>query len=63
MKLSDISRDSLVAQKANLDTLRHEFTRRHQAPCLGVVPRLADPTPATVAAHLDGAALHRLFSA
>ena len=49
--------------QANLDTLRHEFTRRHQAPCLGVVPRLADPTPAAVAAHLDGTALRRLFAA
>ncbi|SDO81423.1 dethiobiotin synthase [Rhodoferax sp. OV413] len=49
--------------QANLDTLCHEFTRRHQAPCLGVVPRLAEPTPAAVAAHLDVAALHRLFSA
>ena len=49
--------------QANLDTLRHEFTRRHQVPCLGVVPRLADPTPTAIAAHLDGAALHRLFAA
>ena len=49
--------------QANLDTLRHEFARRHQAPCLGVVPRLAEPTPAAVAVHLDGAALHRLFAA
>ena len=49
--------------QANLDTLRHELTRRHQAPCLGAVPRVAEATPAAIAAHLDGAALHRLFSA
>lgn len=45
----------------NLATLRHELGRRHQAPCLGVVPRLASPDPAAVAAHLDDAALRALF--
>jgi dethiobiotin synthetase len=37
----------------NIAALRHEFTRRHGAPCLGIVPWLADPSPAAVAAHLD----------
>ena len=45
----------------NLATLRHELDRRHRAPCLGVVPRLASPAPAAVAAHLDDAALRTLF--
>ncbi len=41
----------------NLATLRHEFTRRHGAPCLGVVPHLQPPQPAAVAPHLDLAAI------
>jgi dethiobiotin synthetase len=41
----------------NIDTLRHELQRRHGAPCLGVVPRLAAPSAAAVAAHLDVPAL------
>ena len=45
----------------NLATLRHELARRHQAPCLGMVPRLASPDPAAVAAHFDEAALRTLF--
>ncbi len=45
--------------EANLATL-HE---RLPAPCLGVVPRLADPTPAAVAAHLDPRALRLALSA
>lgn len=45
----------------NLETLRHEFSRRHQAPCLGVVPHLPDTAPAAVAQHLDSAALSDLF--
>ena len=45
----------------NLDTLHHEFTRRHQLPCLGVVPHLANPTAAAVAQSLDDAALRSLF--
>jgi dethiobiotin synthetase len=45
----------------NLATLRHELGRRHQAPCLGVVPRLASPDPTAVAAHFDDAALRVLF--
>jgi dethiobiotin synthetase len=46
---------------ANLATLRDELHRRHQAPCLGVVPRLASPEPAAVAACLDDTALRALF--
>ncbi|MEO6854193.1 MAG: dethiobiotin synthase [Rhodoferax sp.] len=49
--------------QANIDTLRHEFQRRHQAPCLGVVPRLADASPDAAAACLDPMALHKIFSA
>jgi len=48
--------------QANLDTLREELQRRHQAPCLGVVPRLADTHPSATAACLDGAALHRVLA-
>jgi len=48
---------------SNLASLHHEMTRRHQAPCLGAVPWLDAPTPAAVAAHLDTAALRRVFSA
>jgi dethiobiotin synthetase len=46
----------------NIVTLRRELDRRHQAPCLGVVPRLASPDPAAVAAHLDDGALRALFN-
>ena len=48
--------------QANLDTLRDELQRRHQAPCLGVVPRLADTHPSATAACLDSAALHRVLA-
>lgn len=41
----------------NLDALHHELGRRHRAPCLGMVPRLGDTAPASVARHLDDAAL------
>jgi len=41
----------------NLATLQHELGRRHQAPCLGVVPWLDAPTPGRVAVHLNDAAL------
>lgn len=47
---------------ANLSTLREELGRRHQVPCLGVVPWVTEPSPATVAAHLDDAALHAVFA-
>jgi dethiobiotin synthetase len=40
--------------EANIATLRDRLS---PSPCLGVVPWLAQPAPATVAAYLDGAAL------
>ena len=46
----------------NIATLNHELGRRHQAPCLGLIPRLADTHPAAVAAHFDAAALRRAFA-
>ncbi len=46
----------------NVAALRHELGRRHGAPSLGVVPWLAEPSTAAVAAHLDPAALRALFS-
>jgi dethiobiotin synthetase len=46
----------------NLVALQHELGRRHGAPCLGVVPRLDDPGPGAVAAHLDAPALRRVFA-
>jgi len=45
----------------NILTLQHEFSRRFQAPCLGIVPRLARPDAASVAPHLDPAGLQTLF--
>lgn len=45
----------------NIACLRERLWRQHQAPCLGLVPRLDRPTPAFVAAHLDAAALHTIF--
>ena len=49
----------------NLATLKHEFQRRQQVPCLGVLPRLAPASAAQMAraaaAHLDDAALRTLF--
>lgn len=53
---------AMVQAPATLATLHHEFTRRFQSPCLGLVPRLSAPDPARVAAHLDGAALAKLLS-
>jgi dethiobiotin synthetase len=47
----------------NVATLRQQLRRQYSAPCLGVVPWLAPPDPATVATHLDAGALHTLFSA
>jgi dethiobiotin synthetase len=41
----------------NVVTLRHEMSRRHGAPCLGVVPALDPPTPEQVTEHLDTDAL------
>lgn len=45
----------------NIACLRERLWRQHQAPCLGLVPWLDQPTPARVAAHLDAAALHTVF--
>jgi dethiobiotin synthetase len=52
---------AMLHRDDNLATLRHELGRRHQVPCLGMVPRLASPDPAAVSAHLDDAALRTLF--
>ncbi|MDO8274475.1 MAG: dethiobiotin synthase, partial [Serpentinimonas sp.] len=49
----------------NLATLQHEFQRRYQTPCLGVVPWLASASAEKMAraaaAHLDDPALRTLF--
>jgi dethiobiotin synthetase len=45
----------------SLATLRHELGGRRQLPCLGVVPRLDEPRPEAVAAHLDDTALEAAF--
>lgn len=42
--------------------LRDRLWRHHQAPCLGVVPWLADPSPKAVSAHFDSRMLATLFS-
>ncbi len=47
---------------ANLATLRQEMQRRHQAPCLGSVPWMSQPTPALIAAHFDAAALRAVLA-
>lgn len=55
--------DPRMAQlAANVSTLGEEFERRHQVPCLGVVPWITDPGPAALAAHLDNAALRAIFA-
>lgn len=53
---SAIHRDMLL-REPNVASLRDEFARRHEAPCLGIVPWLEAPTAAGVAAHLDEASL------
>jgi len=45
----------------NFQTLRALLMQRYGAVCLGEVPRLADPTPAAVAAGLDAALVARLL--
>lgn len=45
----------------NVHSLRDWLSREHEAPCLGVVPWLADPHPGAVAAHLDIGALRRML--
>ena len=56
-----VSQDMLFGSE-NIASLNHEFGRRHQAPCLGLIPRLADTHPAAVAGHFDAAALRRAFA-
>jgi dethiobiotin synthetase len=56
-----IVRDMPCADE-NVAALRDWLHRRHGAPCLGVVPWLAEPDPAAVAAHLDPAALRAVFA-
>ncbi len=46
----------------NLQTLRALLMQRYGAVCLGDVPRLADPTPAAVAAGLDADLLMNLLA-
>src|SRR5207245_7630590 len=46
----------------NVATLRDWLWRQHRATCLGVVPWLAEPDPAAVAAHLDPSALRALLA-
>ncbi len=55
-----IAPDMLWADE-NVHSLRDWLSRQHEAPCLGVVPWLADPHPGAVAAHLDLGALHRML--
>lgn len=45
----------------NLATLRQRFQKQN-VPCWGIVPWLAEPTPAAVSAHLDQTALRAFFS-
>ncbi len=47
----------------NITCLRERLWRQHQAPCLGLVPRLSATDAALVAAHLDEAALRTVFAA
>jgi len=45
----------------NVASLRERLWQQHRAPCLGVLPRLADTGAAAVAEHLNDADLHPLF--
>ena len=45
----------------NIATLQQTLLA-YGAPCLGLVPHLAKPTPVAVASCLDAAALHSLFA-
>ena len=47
----------------NIACLRERLWRQHQAPCLGLVPRLQATDAAFFAAHLDDAALRAVFAA
>ena len=46
----------------NVGALHHEFARRHQVPCLGVLPWLENPGPADAARHFDADALRKAFA-
>jgi dethiobiotin synthetase len=52
---------AMMQAQATLATLQHELMRRYRAPCLGLIPRLAVPEAALVAAHLDSTALAALL--
>lgn len=41
-------------RQRNIETLEHEMQRRHQVPCLGVIPQLDPPDAARVAAFFNG---------
>jgi dethiobiotin synthetase len=56
-----IERDMPWAEE-NVATLRQWLFRKYAASCLGVVPWLADATPAAVGAHLDAAAIGGLLT-
>jgi dethiobiotin synthetase len=60
--VSNVIDPDMAHLSANLDTLRYEMKRRHQAPCLGSVPWMSQPTPARIAPHFDAAALQALFA-
>lgn len=53
---------NMAHRAANVATLEAELMRRHQVPCLGVVPWLTELSPSKVAAHLDDAALQAVFA-
>lgn len=44
-----------------IQTLEHELGRRRRVPCLGIVPWLDRPDPASVAAHFGDTALQTAF--
>ena len=49
---------AMLQPEDNLATLNHWLGGRYQVPCLGVIPWLAAPHPAAMAAHLDAPALY-----
>ena len=60
--VGNVASSGMPYLEENIATLGHELQRRHQAPCLGVVPHLAQPSAAQAAAHLDATELQFLFS-
>jgi len=54
---------AMLRPQDSIAALRHWMTHHHGSPCLGVVPWLADPSPAAVAAHLDAPAIRLALSA